>query len=104
MASHIGHILGDLVQIELDDRMSLVNAIVKIKVSLDINKPLRRVMQLRLLERDDFTIRLTYARLPNFCFLCGKMRHIARTCEKQYEDGFTDPGTNTPYGAWLRHD
>ncbi|KAK4434865.1 hypothetical protein Salat_0649400 [Sesamum alatum] len=39
-----------------------------------------------------------------FCFLCGRLGHIARSCDLQYEERFSDPGPHTPYGAWLRQD
>ncbi|KAK4417140.1 hypothetical protein Salat_2539500 [Sesamum alatum] len=44
----------------------------------------------------------SYERLPTFCYLCGKLGHVGRFCEVQFQDDFTDPRVNSPYGAWLR--
>ncbi|KAK4428665.1 hypothetical protein Salat_1166300, partial [Sesamum alatum] len=41
-------------------------------------------------------------RLPNFCYFCGNLGHIAKYYELQFEEGFVDPGSDSPYGPWLR--
>ncbi|KAK4421167.1 hypothetical protein Salat_2067200 [Sesamum alatum] len=40
--------------------------------------------------------------LSNFCHFCGNLGHIAKYCELQFEEGFVDPGSDSPYGPWLR--
>ncbi|KAL0408772.1 UNVERIFIED_CONTAM: hypothetical protein Sradi_1811600 [Sesamum radiatum] len=51
---------------------------------------------------DEQLVTFTFERLPNFCYLCGKIGHISKWCETRFEDGFIDPGENSPYGPWLR--
>ncbi|KAL0443965.1 UNVERIFIED_CONTAM: hypothetical protein Slati_2119200 [Sesamum latifolium] len=64
--------------------------------------PLPRALKLRTTMCEEQLVTFTYERLPNFCYLCGCLGHIAKYCSKQYEDGFHDPGTETPFGPWLR--
>ncbi|KAL0356017.1 UNVERIFIED_CONTAM: hypothetical protein Sradi_4048600 [Sesamum radiatum] len=47
-------------------------------------------------------VSFTYERLPNFCYLCGRLGHIGKYCELAFAEGFVDPGNDTPYGPWLR--
>ncbi|KAL0462101.1 UNVERIFIED_CONTAM: LINE-1 retrotransposable element O protein [Sesamum latifolium] len=44
----------------------------------------------------------SYERLPNFCYLYGRIGHISKWCESRFQSGFVDPGDNLPYGPWLR--
>ncbi|KAL0444622.1 UNVERIFIED_CONTAM: hypothetical protein Slati_2184900 [Sesamum latifolium] len=75
---------------------------VRIQISLDVNRPLRRVLKLKSDEGDELLIRFTYERLPNFCYICRKLGHISRFCDRYFEEGFVDPGETTPYGPWIR--
>ncbi|KAK4422885.1 hypothetical protein Salat_1871100 [Sesamum alatum] len=77
---------------------------IKVRINLDITKPLRRVTSLCPSNWEEYVVRFTYARLPNFCYTCGKLGHIARNCDKQYDENYVDPGQNTPFGPWLRQD
>ncbi|KAK4435264.1 hypothetical protein Salat_0689700 [Sesamum alatum] len=74
---------------------------VRIRVNINISFPLKRALQLRLENGELVVIRFSYERLPNFCYLCGKVGHISRFCELHFQSHFVDPGSNTPYGAWL---
>ncbi|KAL0402253.1 UNVERIFIED_CONTAM: hypothetical protein Slati_4255200 [Sesamum latifolium] len=61
-----------------------------------------RFMKIRLDDNETLTVSFTYERLPNFFYLCGRLRHLSKFCSKRYESDFVDPGDDTPYGAWLQ--
>ncbi|KAK4414050.1 hypothetical protein Salat_2817800 [Sesamum alatum] len=74
----------------------------KIRVGLNISNSLRRFMKIWSPDGDDYIIHFTYARLLNFCYLCGLIGHISKDCDIHYTDGFVDPGSDTPFEPWLR--
>ncbi|KAK4428471.1 hypothetical protein Salat_1146700 [Sesamum alatum] len=51
---------------------------------------------------DEHLVHFTYEQLPNFCYRCERLGHIAKYCENQFADAFGDPGSDLPYGPWLR--
>ncbi|KAL0347721.1 UNVERIFIED_CONTAM: hypothetical protein Scaly_1788100 [Sesamum calycinum] len=102
VASYIGRKLGKVKEVDRDSSGDIWGSSVRIRVSIDITKPLKRALKLRTVLGDEHLVTFTYERLPNFCYLCGCLGHLARQCETQLQDGFRDPGENSPYGNWLR--
>ncbi|KAL0356430.1 UNVERIFIED_CONTAM: hypothetical protein Sradi_4089900 [Sesamum radiatum] len=102
IASFIGNKLGQFKEVDLDSKGDVWGSSVRIRVSIDITKPLKRALKIRMVLGDEQLITFTYERLPNFYYLCGCLGHLSRQCEIQLQDGFCDPGGNTPYGNWLR--
>lgn len=64
------------------------------RVYLDVNKPLVRFVPLTLKEPKKYAV--FYEKLPDFCFVCGLMGHLAEECG----DGVHDPRT-FEWGEWL---
>ncbi|KAK4434325.1 hypothetical protein Salat_0595300 [Sesamum alatum] len=102
VAIWIGNKIGRFVDVDLDANGYVWGASIRIRVAIDITKPLRRALKIRTVLGDEQLVTFTYERLPNFCYLCGRLGHISRSCELQLMDDFIDPGSNTPYGTWLR--
>ncbi|KAK4438704.1 hypothetical protein Salat_0204900 [Sesamum alatum] len=73
----------------------------RIRVLLNVTVPLKRALRVRLHNDSSVVVRFTYERVPNFCYLCGRLGHIQQLCDLHFSDGFIDPGTHAPYG-WLR--
>ncbi|CAN1731167.1 hypothetical protein LINPERHAP1_LOCUS1148 [Linum perenne] len=57
----------------------------RIQAELDIRKPLRREKKLRAEGGESLKCRFRYERLPNFCYICGRMGHIDRYCEVLFQ-------------------
>lgn len=55
----------------------------KIKIEIDISKPILPGFFLRRTGRKPIWIPLKYAKLPNLCFNCGFFNHESRMCRKQ---------------------
>ncbi|KAL0432446.1 UNVERIFIED_CONTAM: hypothetical protein Slati_2578900 [Sesamum latifolium] len=102
VAAFIGNKLGKFKEVDLDSNGEVWGSSVRIRVSIDITKPLKCALKLRTVLGDEQLVTFTYERLPNFCYLCGVLGHLSRQCETQLHDGFCDPGENAPYGNWLR--
>ncbi|KAL0412095.1 UNVERIFIED_CONTAM: hypothetical protein Slati_3799200 [Sesamum latifolium] len=102
VASFIGNKLGKFKKVDLDSKADVWESSVCIRVSLDITKPLKRALKIRMVLGDEQLVTFTYERLLNFCYLCGCLGHLSRQCEIQLHDGFCDPDDNSMYGNWLR--
>ncbi|KAL0361675.1 UNVERIFIED_CONTAM: hypothetical protein Sradi_3852000 [Sesamum radiatum] len=102
ISTFIGNKLGRFKEVDLDGNGEAWGSSVRIRVALDITKPLSRALKIRTILGDEQLISFTYERLPNFCYLCGCFGHLSRQCELQFQTNFQDPGQNTPFGSWLR--
>ncbi|KAL0400083.1 UNVERIFIED_CONTAM: hypothetical protein Sradi_2351600 [Sesamum radiatum] len=102
VAMLLGNRIGIFRDMEMDAEGCSWGATLRIRVGLDVCKPLKRALMLRSTSGEELLARLTYERLPNFCYLCGHLGHIDKYCELRFSEAFTDPGTETPYGPWLR--
>ncbi|KAL0387734.1 UNVERIFIED_CONTAM: hypothetical protein Sradi_2655200 [Sesamum radiatum] len=102
VCSFIGNKLGQLKEVDLDSNGEVWGSSIRIRVAIDTSKPLKRVLKLRTVLGDEHLVTFTYERLPNFCYLCGRLGHLSRVCDLQLQDGFSDPGQHTPFGPWVR--
>ena len=73
---------------------------VRIRVFLDIRKPLRRRMKIKKPGGDWYWVNFKYERLPTFCYFYGMLGHS----ENFYATMFQNPSkpTEMPYRPWLR--
>ncbi|XP_019159985.1 PREDICTED: uncharacterized protein LOC109156588 [Ipomoea nil] len=96
----VGNFIGTFVK--HDDRFegALWLTFHRIRVSIPVDKPLRRRM--KLLKRDKTTTWVTfrYERLHRFCFFCGLMGHLYTFCIKARDSGI--PLERYPYGPDMR--
>ena len=71
----------------------------RVRVELDITKPLSRGRRVRFGPDSDGWVSFRYERLPVFCYWCGRLTHDAKEWE-------TNKGTlrtqQQPFGDWLR--
>ncbi|KAL0456255.1 UNVERIFIED_CONTAM: hypothetical protein Slati_0964700 [Sesamum latifolium] len=102
MAGFIGAKIGRLEEFDQQKGPESWGSFMRLRVAIDVTKPLPRVLKIRTVMDDEQLVTFTFERLPNFCYLCGKLRHISRWCETRFHDSFVDPGEDSPYGPWLR--
>ncbi|KAL0444637.1 UNVERIFIED_CONTAM: hypothetical protein Slati_2186400 [Sesamum latifolium] len=102
IATFIGDQLSKFRDVDMDNSNGLWGTSMRIRMSLDITKPLRRVLKLKTTMGDELLVPFTYEKLPNLCYLCGRLGHLSKACELQLADGFIDSGSNAPFGPWLR--
>uniref|UniRef100_A0A803L0T6 CCHC-type domain-containing protein n=1 Tax=Chenopodium quinoa TaxID=63459 RepID=A0A803L0T6_CHEQI len=74
----------------------------RIKVKVDIRKPLRRGLFISTGGSKPKWIVIKYERLGDFCFSCGKLNHIDKDCIAEDEDEEEGCEVVYQYGAWLR--
>ncbi|KAL0375511.1 UNVERIFIED_CONTAM: hypothetical protein Sradi_3466800 [Sesamum radiatum] len=102
IATHIDNQLGTFRDMEMDEWGRSWRASLPIRIRMSVNKPLKRVLCIRSTMDDEHTVYFTYERLPNFCYLCGRLGHIMKYCGKRFIEGFIDPGDTLSYDPWLR--
>ena len=54
----------------------------RVRVWLDITKPLKRYQMIRLKMGNTVRVSLKYERLPHFCSLCGLLSHTEKDCSQ----------------------
>ena len=72
----------------------------RLRVSLDVRKPLKRRMRLKRTGGDWFWVDFKYERLNAFCFICGLLGHTERNCPSLYD--CTEGNVDRPYGSWMK--
>lgn len=76
--------LGTILDVEFDrivwDRST------RLKILLDVTKLLHRIQNIHSKDGNIVMIEVKYERLPNFCYVCGKLGHIKRECQSISED------------------
>ena len=93
----IGGSLGDV--LEVDTNEILWDKSARIRVLIDITKPLRRVQRFSLRNGVSAMVDIKYERLPTFCFSCCVIGHIGRDCVEVPEE---DKEGDKQWGPWLR--
>ncbi|KAL2931886.1 hypothetical protein RDABS01_037296 [Bienertia sinuspersici] len=71
---------------------------IRIRVLVDVEKPLKDTVKLKIRGGDSIKIMVKYERLPLFCFICGKLGHGDRECDAHNDD----PSPKKKFGTWLR--
>jgi hypothetical protein len=114
----LGDEIGDFLCVDVDDNGQAAGEYLRIKVKIDITKPLMRATTIYLENEDDKksedenlvredvdeggngrVISFKYEFLPDFCYVCGIIGHNDRACSTGIAKG-----DQQQYGAWLRAD
>ncbi|GAB2238051.1 hypothetical protein Droror1_Dr00015953 [Drosera rotundifolia] len=94
----IGDKVGRFVEADVDDNGRKIGRYLRIRVELDVTKPLRRGVVLKFGDKgieDWFPFQ--YERLPDFYYICGRLDHVERDCLEENPDG-----KKTGYDSSLR--
>ncbi|KAM0913236.1 hypothetical protein ACQ4PT_012296 [Festuca glaucescens] len=94
----IGDKVGEWVDVEVGEDGYASGEYLRIKVKLDITKPLMRGMMMQFGEEGRARwCPFEYEFLPEYCYTCGILGHEARGCEIRLKRG-----EKQQYGPWLR--
>jgi hypothetical protein len=80
----IGEMVGAVLEVDADENERAVGEFLRVKVRLDIRKPLMRGVTLDVGEGEQEKIKwcpLVYEYLPDFCYICGLIGHIDHSCD-----------------------
>lgn len=72
----------------------------RIRVTLDVTKPLKRRKKIGRIGKKAFWVNFKYEHVPTFCFICGIMRHADAFCPKLFE--MSKESIVRPFGIWMK--
>ncbi|KAK3199877.1 hypothetical protein Dsin_023292 [Dipteronia sinensis] len=74
----------------------------KVKVQIDITKPLKRWLRLKLDKSNKVVVvGPKYERLPELCYACGRIGHCLKECSDEKAKIEALDGTSTKFGSWM---
>jgi hypothetical protein len=104
MAKKLGNILGMFEEMDMKE-VNTMRKFLRIRTSLDLTKPLKRGSKLHF-QGKDIWVDYKYERLPNFCFVCGRIGHQMRDCEdtdEHNQEGYSEiEEKDQAFRPWLR--
>jgi len=94
----IGDDVGEFMEVEADRGVVAAGRSLRLKIRLDIQKPLRCGILADLgADKGEWWCPITYEHLPDFCYICGRIGHVDRACSKKL--GKDEP---VPFSGELR--
>lgn len=104
MGKLIGDTLGTYVVTDQSRRGDCFGSFLRIRVLLDVRRPLRRWLAVRLPIASGTVewVQIRYEKLPTTCYLCGMLDHGEKECGLYTGKERND--TDKPYGLWFQQD
>ncbi|TXG60460.1 hypothetical protein EZV62_015033 [Acer yangbiense] len=94
--------IGGVIEIPVESK-ECWGKFIRVKVEIDISKPLKRWLRLKLDKSDIIVVvGLKYERLPDFCFVCGKLGHVVKDCLDEEARSGVLGGSSPKFGSWLK--
>ncbi|KAL3812455.1 hypothetical protein ACJIZ3_013723 [Penstemon smallii] len=69
----------------------------RFRIGIDVSKPIPRLMKIRNDRGDLIVVSFKFERLPNFCYYCGKLDHMAIHCKNRYDNEEEIKTEDLPY-------
>lgn len=92
-----GNTVGEALMVDMDADGSGIGGYLRVKVRLDVRKPLRRGITLEDVGGGvGKWCCFEYEHLPTFCYGCGRLGHMEKGCD------FCEVVESKQYGEWLR--
>jgi hypothetical protein len=95
----IGSSVGIVKEVETDDEGVAWGEYLRVRIQLDLKKPLSRGRMLKVQGRSVKVV-FQYEQLPRFCFQCGCIKHGKLACQSRR--GPQVKGEVSLFGPWLR--
>ncbi|XP_075670183.1 uncharacterized protein LOC142639946 [Castanea sativa] len=93
----LGQIIPSLDKTEVDD-----GNFMRVRVELDITKPLCRGRKVTFDEGKDGWVLFEYERLPTYYCWCGLLSHVGKDCDRWVRSKGTLASEDVQFGAWLK--
>ncbi|TXG73888.1 hypothetical protein EZV62_002467 [Acer yangbiense] len=102
MAKWLAEQIGRVIEIPMESR-ECWGKFLRVKVLIDISRPLKRWLRLKLDKSDNVVVvGLKYERLSEFCYACGRVGHGVNDCTDGDAKKDALDGSMAKFGSWLR--
>lgn len=91
MGKRLGNLLGEFVAIDTSKKGDCTGSVLRVRVGLEVSKPLRRNIMLDIGLVEASKLQLEYEDLPHFCLFCGRLSHFSTGCPLAKEGVITEP-------------
>ncbi|RYQ85825.1 hypothetical protein Ahy_B10g105443 [Arachis hypogaea] len=98
----VGEAIGRVIESDLFVIRGKEERLLKIKVMLDITKPLKKSLKIACNNQKILEVNLKYEQIGNFYYYCGFVRHEIRNCQQNLEDTVAGQVKKEQWGPWLR--
>lgn len=96
----LGDFIGTFLEYDINNNIGCWRAYMRLRVAIDVQKPLKRLKKIRKPGGDWFLVHFKYERLGSFCFLCGCLGHTERFCDFVFTA--SEGEMKREWGVWLR--
>ncbi|KAF4375412.1 hypothetical protein F8388_024071 [Cannabis sativa] len=96
----VGNRIGVFIESDPNNFKGFWRNYLRIRVTINIEKPLRRKMKISPEGDDSFWVHFKYERAPTFCFICGIIGHTENFCAKLFQTPLDQ--IVKPYGIWMK--
>ncbi|KAF7135399.1 hypothetical protein RHSIM_Rhsim08G0131400 [Rhododendron simsii] len=76
----IAESLGDVIAVEDPDGKGKPMKFIRVRVWIDISKPLKKGFFLKRAQNEDVWVNFKYERLSDYCYSCGRIGHTVNEC------------------------
>lgn len=99
MAKRVGNIVGEFSQISADEFGYNWGNVLRFRVKLQASQPLPRGLLITVdFQPSPIWVTFSFERLPDFCYLCGRVDHI----DADYPEKRELQGKPKLFGSWMR--
>ncbi|KAL5740379.1 hypothetical protein ACOSQ2_029559 [Xanthoceras sorbifolium] len=96
-------LIGQVTDIDVGATGDCLGRFLRVRVVIDVSKPLSRYLRVCLSEGDpDTVLLLRYERLTEYCFQCGVVGHIVRECQLEHDSSGSSSVPEFKFGTWMR--
>ncbi|XVF24670.1 hypothetical protein REPUB_Repub13aG0147300 [Reevesia pubescens] len=96
--------MGHIIDPDFGDSSVRWARFARVKVDLDISTPLLRGKEVMLNGRDKIVVMFKYEKLPEFCYIYGRLDHQENNCATGISMKMNTGQCVRQYGKWLRAD
>ncbi|KAL8149468.1 hypothetical protein AgCh_006469 [Apium graveolens] len=100
VGKQLGDFFGEFVMYDGKNNASIWVEYMRVKIKLDVRKPLKRRKKIKRKNGTEFVVSCKYERLGDFCFAYGQVTHTERFCRRNLDNRGEE--SLKEWGGWLR--